>query len=211
MSLKELAANLRQPEGENGIKVADFMNKGNANFYTQFYKHVKWEKGMRILEVGFGNGKHIPEIISQANELTYVGVDYSKTMVEEANKNNPNQIFYHQNVLNLDLPNEDPFDLILTINTVYFIDDLKLMMSRLKSVLANNGEIHIGKRPKADMELLDEVTKYNFTKYSNEEVTAAVMEAGLDVDKVVSVKDPTFDRKGEIVQLHSDYIIANGN
>ncbi len=211
MSLKELAANLRKPEGENGLKVAEFMNSGNANFYHQFSKNVKWKNGLRILEVGFGNAKHVSDFITKAENISYVGVDYSNTMVEEGRKNNPNQNFYHQNVLDLSLPNEASFDIILTINTVYFIDDLKLMMENLKSVLALGGEIHIGKRPKADMEFLNEITQYNFIRYSNEEVVKSVMEAGLDISKVVSAKDPEFERKGQKVQLHSDYIIANGN
>ena len=211
MSLKELAANLRKPEGSNGLMVADFMNQANANFYTQFFKNIKWQDGLRILEVGFGNAKHVQELISKANNISYVGLDYSETMVEEGKKNYPNQTFYHQNILELDLPNEDKFDVILTINTVYFIDDLDKLFNQLKTVLAPGGEIHIGKRSKQDLEILNEVTQYDFIKYSNEEVINAVMNAQLDVDKVVSVKDPAFDMNGKTVQLNSDYIIANGN
>lgn len=211
MSLKELAANLRKPEGSNGLKVADFMNEANANFYTQFFKNIKWQDGLRILEVGFGNAKHVQELISKANNINYVGLDYSETMVEEGKKNYPNQTFYHQNILELDLPNEDKFDVILTINTVYFIDDLDKLFNQLKTVLAPGGEIHIGKRSKQDLEILNEVTQYDFIKYSNEEVINAVMNAQLDINKVVSVKDPAFDMNGKTVQLNSDYIIANGN
>lgn len=209
MSMDELAANLRKPEGENGLAVAEFMNKGNSNFYNQLVKNVLWKDGMKVLEIGIGNAKHVPEILKQAINIEYVGVDYSETMINEAKKNNPNQAFYCQDVCDLNL--DQKFDLIYTINTVYFIDDLTLFATKLKNHLAPNGQILIGKRPKEDMEKLDSVTKYNFIKYSNEEVVKAVMSSGLDISKVVSSKDPEFERNGEKVVLHSDFIIAHGN
>lgn len=210
MSAMEIAANLRKPIGEKGLKVAELMNKGNATFYNELYKSVNWEDGMRVLEIGTGNAKHIPEILSQANDITYVGVDYSKTMVETAKNNNPNQKFYHQDLLKLDLP-EDSFDLIFSINTVYFLNDLNLMAKNLKKYLSNKGEIHIGKRPKEDMEKLNEITQFNFIKYSNEEVILALMEEGLNVLKVTSIKEPEKNLANNKVSLHSDFIIANGN
>ena len=71
MSAMEIAANLRKPIGEKGLKVAELMNKGNATFYNELYKSVNWEDGMRVLEIGTGNAKHIPEILSQANDIIF--------------------------------------------------------------------------------------------------------------------------------------------
>lgn len=210
MSAKEIAAHLRKPEGEQGLKIAEFMNKGNANFYSELYKSVNWHEGMRVLEIGTGNGKHVQEVLAQAKGITYVGLDYSKTMIEAAKENNPNQVFYHQDILNIDIP-EKGFDLIFTINTVYFLDDLNLMAKNLKKYLSENGEVYIGKRPKEDMEKLNEVTQYDFIKYSNEEVITVLMEEGFDVSKVISTKEAEISLANSKVSLHSDFIIANGN
>ena len=45
-----------------------------------------------------------------------------------------------------------------------------------------------------------------------QEVVKAVMDTGLDISSVVSSKDPEMERKGEKIQLHTDFIIAiHGN
>jgi len=205
---QELAKNLRKPEGKNGLIVAGFMSKNNANFYQQLYENVEWKDNMRILEVGCGSGMHIKEIKSRAANINYVGVDYSQTMINECMRINPDVEFYHQDILKLNLPKGSLFDLIVTINTVYFIDDLRLMMRNLKSYLVEGGELHVGKRPKEDLDQLNHITQYNFNRYSNGEVAAALMEEGLDVCCLTSFKDNVLNREGNITQLHSDFIVA---
>lgn len=211
-NFEQVAKNLRKPEGSMGLSVANDMNKGNANFYKQLIKLVGWKNDLRVLEIGFGNGNHIPELLAQAENITYVGVDYSQTMVDLATKIHPDQKFYHQDVLKLSLPSEACFDVIITINTVNFVDDLSLMFANIQSILNPNGHLFVGKRPKEDLILLDDITQHGFNTYENEEVVNAVMQTGLDIVSVTSSKDPEFERLGEKIVLHSDFIIAkNGN
>lgn len=213
MELKpeEIAANLRKPEGEAGMKIGDLMNKGNANFYDQLIKNVDWKDGMNILEVGIGTALHVPQLLNQAKNISYTGVDFSETMVVAGKKNNPSQTFIQQDVLELNLQDQK-FDLIVTINTVYFLEDLKKAFLNLKNCLQPNGIIHIGKRPKENMDQMDKITKFGFIKYSNEEVVKEVMGAGLDIVQVVSSKDPLDENSWSGLELHSDFIIAkHGN
>ena len=211
ISSKEVSANLRKPEGKNGLKVAEFMNKVNANFYIQLQKNVEWKPGMKILEIGFGNANHVDDILLNSSNAKFTGVDYSKTMVDLARENNPDCTFFHKDIMGLDLAGEQ-FDLIYTINTVYFLCDLKGAFLNLKKHLKQSGELHIGKRPKEDMAKLKDITSNGFIAYSNEEVVKAVMDTGLDISSVVSSKDPEMERKGEKIQLHTDFIIAaHGN
>lgn len=211
MEPQEIAKNLRKPEGEAGLKIGDLMNKGNANFYDQLIKNVNWKDGMKVLEVGIGTGLHIPLLLNQAADIEYTGVDFSETMVRAAQQNNPSQTFLQQDVLSLDL-GESKFDLIITINTVYFLNDLNKAFSNLKNCLVDNGEIHIGKRPKENLDKMNKITQYGFIKYSNEEVVKEVMNSGLDVVRVVSSKDPVREEGWKGFELHSDFIIAkHGN
>lgn len=211
MKPEEIAANLRKPEGEAGMKIGDLMNKGNANFYDQLIKNVAWKDGMKILEVGIGTALHVPLLLKQAKNIEYTGVDFSQTMVEAGKKNNPSQTFIEQDVLNLDL-NGKEFDLIVTINTVYFLKDLERAFQNLKNCLTFNGELHIGKRPKENMDQMDKITQFGFIKYSNEEVVKEVMNVGLDIIKVVSSKDPILEDGWKGFELNSDFIIAkHGN
>lgn len=212
LSTEEIAKNLKRPEGENGLAIAEFMHKGNRNFYDLLLKNVQWRDGMRVLEIGFGSGNHIASLLQKAKDIEYVGVDYSETMVDFASTHNQDQTFYCCDLLKLDLENEAPFDLIVTINTVYFLEDLVKMAEVLKKHLSETGEIHLGKRPKEDMTQLGSITKHGFITYDNEEVVKAMMGSGLDIVHVVSSKDEPFEREGEFIQLHSDFIIAkHGN
>jgi cyclopropane fatty-acyl-phospholipid synthase-like methyltransferase len=42
------------------------------------------EAGHRVLEIGFGNGRAAPQVIAQAVDVRYSGIDISPTMVAEA-------------------------------------------------------------------------------------------------------------------------------
>lgn len=204
---EELAAHLRKPDGETGLKIGDLMHQGNENFYTQLVKNVNWKNGMRILEIGTGTGLHIPNILTLAEGIEYVGVDYSETMVDACKTNNPNQTFYQQDLLKLNI-DEEKFDLIFSINTVYFLDDLELAFTNLKQLLKVDGEMHVGKRPQEDMALLNEITQHGFITYSNEDVVRVLMHINLDVTKVISSLDPKIEGRGWKHQLHSDFIIV---
>lgn len=205
---QELAQQLKKPSGDSGLKVAEFMNKGNSNFYEKLQEEVEWFNGMRILEIGFGNGQHISQFFKKAKDIQYVGVDYSEKMIELASENYPNCQFYLADVIDLDLKDEPPFDLIISINTVYFINDLGKLAIVLKNHLSKSGFIYLGKRPKEDMDLLSTITQHEFITYDNETVVKALMENNLDIDRVLSFKDEPFNRAGQQVQLHSDFIIA---
>lgn len=202
---QDLAKHLRKPQGEKGIEVGDFMHKGNSNFYKQLIEAVEWKDGMKVLEIGMGSGKHVVDILLQAAEIEYVGVDYSSTMVEQAKINNPGQVFIQQDFHEMNVDIKD-FDLVFTVNTVYFLDDLEKAFFAVKNHLGKDGIFIIGKRPKEDLERLNAFTQFGFNKYSNEVVVEALMNAKLDVVEVLSFKDPSFKMGEEEVQLHSDLI-----
>ena len=41
-----------------------------------------------MLEIGFGNGRTVPEVIRQAADIQYTGIDLSPTMLEAASRFN---------------------------------------------------------------------------------------------------------------------------
>ena len=67
----EFALQLDNPEGDAGRAVADLLNEANY-----------------VLEIGFGNGRTVPDVISQATDIQYTGIDISATMLEEASRFN---------------------------------------------------------------------------------------------------------------------------
>ena len=84
LTVKELAKQLRKPDGDSGKDVGLQMNKGNKHICLNSYKILHPKSGDHILEIGMGNGFFVKDLLKISENLSYVGVDFSKTMVQEA-------------------------------------------------------------------------------------------------------------------------------
>src|SRR5262249_15112723 len=78
------AEHFRNPQGEIGVALADSMSERNAPIYQAAGRRLGAKPDERLLEIGFGNGKLVPELIALAPGLTYAGIDISETMVSAA-------------------------------------------------------------------------------------------------------------------------------
>jgi tRNA G46 methylase TrmB len=74
-----LARHLGNPQGEVGIAVANRLNTMNAKVYAQAYRAIGLAGDNGILEIGFGNGHLIPELLALADGATYAGLEISQT------------------------------------------------------------------------------------------------------------------------------------
>jgi cyclopropane fatty-acyl-phospholipid synthase-like methyltransferase len=79
-----LARQLANPEGAVGLAVADWLHETNKQAIAKSVSALGVEAGARVLEIGFGNGRAAREVITQAADVQYVGIDISPTMVAEA-------------------------------------------------------------------------------------------------------------------------------
>jgi len=199
---KQLAKNLRKPEGEEGIKVGEFMNKGNAHTYARMKKHLRLSSSQEVLEIGFGNGITSKEFMKQCH---YTGLDYSELMVQEAEKNcaGLGAKFVHGDIHQMPFP-DNTFDVIFTINTIYFWDDADKAIAELRRVLKPEGKLFIGMRTKEDMEFLGNITQHNFNIRPLHLVEEMLVEGGFSECNYTVYLDPIVDRPdGRFVQLHS--------
>jgi ubiquinone/menaquinone biosynthesis C-methylase UbiE len=80
----EQARHLREPEGDIGLAIAEFLNANNRQGNARTVALLGLQRGDRVLEVGFGNGRTVPDVMGRATDLKYAGVDISRTMVDEA-------------------------------------------------------------------------------------------------------------------------------
>jgi ubiquinone/menaquinone biosynthesis C-methylase UbiE len=123
---QQIASQLRKPEGEEGIKTGEWMNRGNELMNKLAIATLQASPNDHILEIGMGNGFFVKNIVSVHESIKYVGCDFSDLMTKEAEKNNlvwigKNQAQFRMGDVN-QLPFEDArFNKILTINTVYFL------------------------------------------------------------------------------------------
>jgi ubiquinone/menaquinone biosynthesis C-methylase UbiE len=140
----EMAMQLARPTGAIGIAVGDYMNRINAGLTNAAYQLLRPPPDGRVLEIGFGNGKLIVDLVGMAPDLTYAGVDVSETMVGEASANNRALIDEGRVELRLATVDHLPFpngsfDRALAVNTIYFWPDQLAGLREIRRVLRNDG------------------------------------------------------------------------
>ena len=213
LTTKELAKHLRQPDGERGKQVGLQMNKGNKYICLNSYKVLNPKNGDHVLEIGMGNGFFIKDLLGMAKDMTYVGLDFSETMIQEATLLNKDFIekgivsFKQASIENLPF-DDNSFDSITTTNTLYFWPNPAANAKELLRVLKSGGKLLIGYRGKDCMDQL-ELTKYNFEKYKIEDVENLIKAAGFN--KVVSeiIDEPELKFGGKVRQMKGIYTTGN--
>ena len=210
--LKERAAQLRKPHGENGVLIAEKMNEGNEMMCKLTYDKLDLEDGSSMLEVGMGNGHFVPYAMSLKRGITYVGFDYSELMVNVAKDRNAQLVeagtvrFIHGTLDQLGF-SENTFDRICSANTLYFWSKPQANMSSLVKLLKPGGKLLIAIRPTEVFDKLP-VTQYGFTKYENTEVRELMEKAGLKQVSEETVEEPDRVVEGERYELKSTYFIG---
>lgn len=211
--LQNTAAQLRQPSGEEGIKTADWMNKGNLYFNMDTLKVVNAQANDNILEIGMGNGFFVKDILNIHPSIHYTGCDFSKLMVEESIKINTGWIAKKQaNFVEADaasLPFESNlFNKIFTINTIYFWENPNKVLSEILRVLQPNGKFIIGIRPKHQMEKYP-FTQYGFTLYSKENLSEILTQNGFKILEIIENNEPNFENNGLVFKMENVIIVCS--
>jgi ubiquinone/menaquinone biosynthesis C-methylase UbiE len=174
--MKMLAEQLRKPDGEMGVETAKQMNAGNENMNMITIKSLYPEPGDKILEIGMANGFFVKDVFALADGIMYTGCDYSELMVDEANKLNKSFVekgvvkFYHAAADRLPLQ-DNFFNKIFTVNTIYFWDNPDSILTELNRVLMPGGKLFAAFRPRQFVETRP-FAKYGFNTYSDDEIKA---------------------------------------
>src|SRR5690606_35477524 len=157
--LKALASQLRQPNGTAGVEISDMMNETNIKMTLHSIKQLNILDNEIVLELGHGNCKHLPFVLEQKSNLTYYGLEISELMNQEAKQINhqytdKQTAFFHL-YDGLIIPYENNyFDKIFTVNTIYFWDNPQLLLSEMYRVIKPKGVLNITFAQKDFMEHL---------------------------------------------------------
>jgi ubiquinone/menaquinone biosynthesis C-methylase UbiE len=152
----EMARLLGKPEGEAGRAVAERLNRVNADITAAVYRHLQLKPGERVLEIGFGNGRLLPELLSHADDLSYVGLDIAETMVVEAITFNAELVASGQASFQRSAAEAMPypdarFDKVFAVNVIYFWPDPVKALSEMRRVLRPDGmSVIAAVKPDAD-------------------------------------------------------------
>jgi SAM-dependent methyltransferase len=145
----KLAKHLGNPEGEIGKAVTANLNKFNAGAYSAALAKLGVNTGDRIIEIGFGNGREIPRVLSLSADVTYFGIDISDTMVADAAEFNAEVVRQGQVAVargtSAAIPADaNTFDKALAINTIYFWSNPSADLKEIRRVLRSDGRLVLG-------------------------------------------------------------------
>lgn len=199
--LKELASQLSHPKGKNGTATAKSMNVANDNMIRNVINQIDIFDDINILEIGPGNGLHIKYVFEKKPNLNYTGIDISELMIHEATDLNSELIKNGKAIFELTngeiIEKENNFfNAIFTVNTLYFWKNPKEYLQELYRVLKNEGQLILGFVPKSTMEKIP-FTKYGFELYDNESVQNLLEEIGFKIDKIISETEEVLSNTGD--------------
>jgi ubiquinone/menaquinone biosynthesis C-methylase UbiE len=140
----EMARLLGKPEGEAGRALGERLNRVNADITAAVYQRLQLREGDHVLEIGFGNGRLLPTLLTYADDLTYVGLDIAETMVTEAIAFNAELVAAGQASFRLASAEAIPcpdasFDKAFAVNVIYFWPDPVRALSEIRRVLRPTG------------------------------------------------------------------------
>ena len=143
LSSAERARQLRNPEGDVGLAVAAWLNEYNRRSNAQLLAALGLEPRSRVLEIGFGNGRAVPDVLALAKDGHYAGIDISPTMVEEARRFNAEFIargraeFHCADVERMPFP-DATFDGAFSIGVIHFWPEPVVALGEPRRVLKPN-------------------------------------------------------------------------
>jgi ubiquinone/menaquinone biosynthesis C-methylase UbiE len=180
---KFLAAQLRQPSGLFGkLMMADFLDRHNEKMNHFALEQLDIQPTDLVLDIGFGGGVTIAEMLKTIDTGKIYGIDFSQEMVAQAKQKFKQEIDSGKVSIEFgdvkQLPfAENIFDKICTVNTIYFWDEPLTRLQEIKRVLKSGGKLVVGIRSADRMKQLP-VAQYNFRLYDPSAVRDILVEAG---------------------------------
>lgn len=156
------------------------MNRTNAAVNVFAVQQLDLKPTDRVLEIGFGGGVTLPSLLKASAFVA--GVDRSNDVVSRAKARFAKAVRAGRADFRVGtveaLPFEDDsFDKVCTVNTVYFWTSLQQGFAEVRRVLTSGGRVVVGFLPKERMDRMDMPTDI-FTTRSAESVIAALGETG---------------------------------
>ena len=179
---QHLGRQLSKPQGIWGVLVGKLMNVINKQMYIEATKLLHLLPNDELLEIGFGNGAFIEDMVHKITPGNYAGIDISKTMIKKARRKNKSLIrvgkvkLFKSDANNLAFDNAS-FDKVLTVNTIYFWDEPEGVMIEIKRVLKPGGKFVVALNTKDAMEG-SEYVKERFKLYNIKKVERLFRNSG---------------------------------
>jgi len=204
--IRAIEKQLSCPSGDMGIEVGERMNASNMGMTLNTLKVLGIQDGHIVLELGHGNCGHLENLLNSAKDISYIGLEVSELMYQEAQRINHAFLAHNQASFALydgeHIPYPDNhFDRILTVNTLYFWKNPPIFFRELERVLKPDGICVLTFALKSFMKQLAFVGE-RFTLFDQEDIRSLVKGTSLKAIEFVNHTDHVISKSGEEVDRH---------
>jgi len=201
--LQAIASQLKHPTGEKGIEMGNMMNETNINMTRHSIQNLQIEAGNKILELGHGNAGHVEFIFEQAENIKYYGLEMSELMFQEARQINRNYVSQKQAFFSIydgnTIPFEDnSFNKVFTVNTIYFWQEPQKLLSEIYRILQSKGILCITFAEESFMKQLP-FTQFEFELYSTEKAEKLIGKSSFKIINKGTLTEKVKSKTGELV------------
>lgn len=179
--LKSVFCQCARPDGSLGRLLLRSMNLCHAPLTNWGLGFVDFKDEMKMLDIGCGGGATLTRLLKRSFNSMVYGIDISHESVAKARKVNrkylDKQVFI-QTGSAAKLPwNDNTFDVVTAVETVYFWPNIEKCFSEVKRVLKPDGQFAI---------IVEVTSKYSvwtnlvdgMTVYSSDQLVSILEKAG---------------------------------
>lgn len=123
----------------------DFSQDGFSNMeqIDMILRYIPQKESVHILDIGCGNGKMLGYLQRKTGAYIH-GFDYSEEAIKTARGLFPNNSEFREGVIGeIDYP-EETFDVIISMDTMYFAKDMTVFVKQIKKWLKGSGVFFVG-------------------------------------------------------------------
>jgi arsenite methyltransferase len=183
----KLARQLARPAGLAGRLVARALNRGNRPTIEAAAAALPGGPGAALADIGFGGGLGLRLLLARQDVAEVHGVEISATMLDRARAEFAEHVAggrLHLHSCSMTaLPTAaESLDGILSVNTIYFVDDLDRALGELARTLKSSGRLALGIGDPQAMEGMS-FTAHGFRVRPLDAIEDAIERAGLRLDE----------------------------
>ncbi|MBK1812081.1 class I SAM-dependent methyltransferase [Clostridium sp. YIM B02505] len=204
--MSEIARRLdqcRKPTGDVGKLVVENMNESHFNLTTWGLEKIDINKNYVILDIGCGGGKTVNRLAQKVDEGKVYGMDYSDDCVRwsiDENKSyiDENKVEIFQGTAESIPFKNEKFDLITSVETIYFWPNIKECFKEIKRTLKVEGtfliinEMYKSDKFKERNEKFAEVGAMNI--FSADELENLLKDVGFEEIEIDLIEDKNWLR-----------------
>ena len=200
-----LGRQLRCPEGALAKEMGAYIFASNRNMIERTIDCLPLLGAKHLLEIGFGNGAHLPYLFAKAPYIHYTGVERSEAMIADATALNTalveqgKAVFLYALTEGLPPLPYESFEVCFSVNTYYFIIDLKAYFHEIYSLLRQGGSFVLGAIGKEFGERMP-FTKEVFTFYTPDQLRKLLLSVGFTAFDLQTFTEEIPTKRGTTIE-----------